>query len=60
MHNDGELARERHLRLLHAGALGDAHGPTLEPRGALDRFGQDHMRGIVEREMRPERSVSPD
>jgi len=29
MHDDGELAGERDLGLVHAGALGDAHRPGL-------------------------------
>jgi hypothetical protein len=28
--DDSKLARERHLRLPHAGALGHAHRPTLQ------------------------------
>ena len=45
--HDGELAGERYLRLLHAGALGKAHRPALE-RAAMDRPRQDDMSGLIE------------
>src|SRR5262245_64973226 len=45
--HDGELAGERYLRLLHAGALGKSHRPALE-RAAVDRPRQDDMSGIIE------------
>ena len=40
--HDGELAGERYLRLLHAGALGKSHRPALE-RAAMDRPRQDDI-----------------
>jgi hypothetical protein len=45
--DDGELAGERYLRLLHAGALGESHRPALE-RAAVDRPRQDDMSGLIE------------
>ena len=45
--HDGELAGERYLRLLHAGALGKSHRPALE-RATVDRPRQDDMSGLIE------------
>ena len=49
MHDHGELAGERHLCLLHAGAFGKPHRPALEGCAALERLGQDNVAGLVER-----------
>ena len=49
MHDHGELAGERHLCLLHAGAFGKPHRPALEGCAALQRLGQDDVAGLVER-----------
>ena len=49
MHDYGELAGERHLCLLHAGAFGKPHRPALEGCAALQRLGQDDVAGLVER-----------
>jgi hypothetical protein len=46
MQHNRKLARERHLRFLHAGALGKPHRPALE-RAALDRPRQEDMSGLV-------------
>jgi hypothetical protein len=39
-HDHGELARQRHLGLVDAGASGDPHRPAFEFRASLDRLGQ--------------------
>ena len=49
MHDHAELAGERHLCLLHAGAFGKPHRPALEGCAALERLGQDNVAGLVER-----------
>ena len=43
---------QRHLRLAHAGAGGEARGPALQGR-ALHRPGQDDVRGLVEQGPHP-------
>src|SRR5260370_24003259 len=45
----GELARQRHLGLVGAGAAGDPHGPAFEFRAALDRLGQHEVGSLVKR-----------
>src|ERR1700733_15806663 len=53
MHDDDELAGERHLGLLHAGASGEPYAPTLELGAALERLGQDDVGGLVGRGAHP-------
>src|SRR5215471_13836913 len=48
MHDQRQLARQRHLGFLLPGALGEAHAPALQFRAAFDRFSQYHMGGLVE------------
>src|SRR5215207_7643686 len=48
MKYDGELARDRHDRLLHAPALRYAHAPGLECTPATAGSSQQHKRGLVE------------
>jgi hypothetical protein len=42
-HDHGELARQRHLRLVDASASGDPHRPAFEFRASLDRLGQHEV-----------------
>ena len=53
-----QLARQRHLRLFHARALGDGQRPALQRR-ALDRARQDDVRRLVRgRRARRDRPLS--
>src|SRR6516225_3363854 len=48
MHDDGELASECDLGLVHAGPLGDPHRPALQGGASSDRLGEDDVGGLVE------------
>src|SRR6478672_1008283 len=49
MHDDGELARERHFGFVQAGPPGDPHRPAFQIRASLDRLGEDDVGAFVER-----------
>ena len=46
-HDHGELARQRHLGFVHAGAPSDPHGPALERGATLDRLRQYDVGGLI-------------
>ena len=56
MQNDGDLARDRDLRLFHADALGEAQAPGLQRRPALGPMKQDAGSLI---EVGPEQTIAP-
>ena len=56
MQNDGELARDRNLRLLQTDALGQPHAPGLQPRPAL-RAMKQNAGGLVE--VTPQQAIAP-
>ena len=48
MHDDRELARQRHLGFLHPAPPGDLHRPALQCRAALEWLGQNEVGALVE------------
>src|SRR6201993_4498257 len=48
MHDDGELACQRHLGFLHSAPPGDLHRPALQCRAALEWLGQNDVGALVQ------------